>query len=234
MNTIGYHRIFYNYAISINCQGGIRLSNYDHLEILIDKKWGTVCDDKFDVNAAMIVCRQLGFLWQKAAVITTHTIANCSIPIHLDDINCDGSEDNVLKCRMNTFGMHDCSHTEDISVKCQGYSSQGGLPIRLSNYDHGRLEILIYKRWGTVWDDNFTVNAAIVLTSKNDDKEKQKSNITTHIVADDIVPIYLDEINCKETEDNLLKCRMNTIGIHDCSSDEDISVECQVNITCKM
>ncbi|XP_052071102.1 neurotrypsin-like [Mytilus californianus] len=165
MNTIGYHHYFDGDDISVNCQGGIRLSNYDHgrLEILMNRKWGTVCADKFDVNVAMVVCRQLGFLWQKAEVITTHAIANDSVPIHLDAISCDGTEDNVLKCRMNTFGMHDCSHTEDISVKCQSYSNQGGIPIRLSNYDHGRLEILIHKRWGTVCDDNFTVNAAMVV-----------------------------------------------------------------------
>lgn len=51
-------------AISI---GGIpiQLSYYHHgqLEILINKRWSTVSSDTFDENAAMVVCRQLGFIW---------------------------------------------------------------------------------------------------------------------------------------------------------------------------
>lgn len=31
------------------------------LEICIDDIWGSVCNDGFDVNAARVVCRQLGF-----------------------------------------------------------------------------------------------------------------------------------------------------------------------------
>ena len=31
------------------------------LELCADGHWGTVCNDGFDTNAAMVVCRQLGF-----------------------------------------------------------------------------------------------------------------------------------------------------------------------------
>lgn len=30
------------------------------LEICVNEMWGTVCNDEFDTNAAMVVCRQLG------------------------------------------------------------------------------------------------------------------------------------------------------------------------------
>ena len=31
----------------------------DRLEICINEAWGTVCNDGFDIAAAMVVCRQL-------------------------------------------------------------------------------------------------------------------------------------------------------------------------------
>ncbi|CAG2234438.1 unnamed protein product [Mytilus edulis] len=87
---------------------------------------GTVCDDRFNVNAAMVVCRQLGFPWKKAKVITTHSLTDYQGPIYLDDLVCTGSEDNLLKCRMGTISKNNCSHEQDVSIKCQSYSIQGG------------------------------------------------------------------------------------------------------------
>ena len=31
------------------------------LEICVNGQWGTVCNDEFDINAARVVCRQLGY-----------------------------------------------------------------------------------------------------------------------------------------------------------------------------
>ena len=31
------------------------------LEICVNGLWGTVCNDEFDINAARVVCRQLGY-----------------------------------------------------------------------------------------------------------------------------------------------------------------------------
>lgn len=64
-------------------------------------------------------------------------------------------------------------------------------------------------------------------------REKAKYS-TTRDFADYTQPIYLDEVSCNGTEDNLLKCHMNKIGFHDCRHDEDVSVICQGNITYKM
>lgn len=39
-------------------------------------------------------------------------------PIFMDNVQCDGSESNLLKCHGNQPGRHNCQHFEDVGVKC--------------------------------------------------------------------------------------------------------------------
>ena len=44
--------------------------------------------------------------------------------ILLDDVSCDGSEASLLDCRRGIWGRTDCSHGEDVGVRCRGGASQ--------------------------------------------------------------------------------------------------------------
>ena len=39
-------------------------------------------------------------------------------PIHLDEVQCTGSESSVLQCPQNEIGNHNCTHLEDAGVRC--------------------------------------------------------------------------------------------------------------------
>ena len=44
-------------------------------------------------------------------------------PIHLDGLQCSGTEPTLLNCTHNGIGVHDCNHDEDVGIICQ--RSQG-------------------------------------------------------------------------------------------------------------
>ena len=42
--------------------------------------------------------------------------------ILLDEVNCTGEESQLLECRHNGIGVHDCSHYQDAGVRCTSES----------------------------------------------------------------------------------------------------------------
>nr|XP_020663048.1 soluble scavenger receptor cysteine-rich domain-containing protein SSC5D-like isoform X1 [Pogona vitticeps] len=89
------------------------------VEVLYKDRWGTVCDDGWDLVDAAVVCRELGC----GAPLLSPGNARYgpgSGPIWLDDVNCTGSEFTLRRCRSQPWGKHNCNHHEDASVICTG------------------------------------------------------------------------------------------------------------------
>ena len=43
--------------------------------------------------------------------------------ILLDNLRCTGDEESLLECDGGEIGVHDCSHSEDAGVRCQGITT---------------------------------------------------------------------------------------------------------------
>ena len=84
---------------------------------------GTVCDDGFNDNAAVAICRKMGYdgshaAWRvmEDASGTAWNIQN-NYDTHLDDIDCSG--ESWSDCRFDARS-EDCNHIEDIFLSCRG------------------------------------------------------------------------------------------------------------------
>uniref|UniRef100_A0A8C6ESZ9 SRCR domain-containing protein n=1 Tax=Marmota marmota marmota TaxID=9994 RepID=A0A8C6ESZ9_MARMA len=89
------------------------------VEILHQHSWGTVCDERWDLRDAHVVCRQIGC---GVAIDAMHhaQFGEGSGPIWLSQLQCTGEEDQVWKCPSHGWGQHNCAHSEDASVICSG------------------------------------------------------------------------------------------------------------------
>nr|KAG5700997.1 hypothetical protein BaRGS_022708 [Batillaria attramentaria] len=116
------------------------------LEVLHASTWGTVCDDGFGKQEASVVCRMLGL---------------DSGPILLDEVRCLGVELDIARCSHDPWGLTDCTHAEDVGVACPAVRK-----IRLVNGSteyEGRVEVYRGEQWGTVCDEDFDQNDALVV-----------------------------------------------------------------------
>lgn len=88
------------------------------VEVFAGGLWGTVCDDRWDIKAAAVVCRQLGFAYAVRAAKRAEFGEGRALPILLDDVRCAGGERTLLECTHAGVGTHNCGHQEDAGVVC--------------------------------------------------------------------------------------------------------------------
>lgn len=89
------------------------------VELYYNLQWGTVCDDGFGMAEAHVVCQQLGC----GPAISAHGDAHFGEgfgPIWLDEFDCAGDESSIIECTHDGFATHDCGHSEDAGVICEG------------------------------------------------------------------------------------------------------------------
>ncbi|OWF37434.1 neurotrypsin-like [Mizuhopecten yessoensis] len=211
-----------------NKEGKIRLvggrTEYQgRLEVFHDGRWGTVCDDNFDRFSARVVCRQLGHSGGKVTEFASGMYGPGEGPTWMDNVSCEGGETRLVDCNFPGWEIEDCSHFEDVGIKCDRVEegklrlTGGATPLQ------GRLEIVHDERWGSVCDDGWTqVNSRVVCSQLG------YSGGTVYEASDGsgTGPIWMDDVACRGDEDSLMDCNFPGWKLEDCSHFEDLMIAC--------
>ncbi|PIK38168.1 putative deleted in malignant brain tumors 1 protein-like, partial [Apostichopus japonicus] len=206
--------------VGVRLVGGI----WDHegrVEIYLNGAWGTICDDHWDKEDADVVCRQLGYSTSITAV-SSAGYGQGTGQIWLDDVQCGGSEHNVLSCAHPGVGVHNCGHGEDAGVKCIS-------PVRLVNgitdYE-GRIEIFLNGAWGTICDDSWGKDEADVACRQLGYSAAVEA-VSSASYGEGTGEIWLDDVKCIGSEEHILACYNSGVGVHNCGHHEDAGVKCE-------
>ncbi|KAL4641683.1 hypothetical protein GN956_G10390 [Arapaima gigas] len=124
------------------------------VEVLKNNQWGTVCDDRWNLQAASVVCRELGFGSAKEAM-TGARMGQGIGPIHMSEVQCTGWEKSLWNCHFKNITQGNCKHSEDASVRCNVPYMAYEQTMRLTggqSSTEGRVEVAMETKNGTwVW-----------------------------------------------------------------------------------
>ncbi|CAJ1087120.1 deleted in malignant brain tumors 1 protein-like [Xyrichtys novacula] len=199
------------------------------VEIFHNRIWGTVCDDRWDLNAAMVVCRQLGCGTALSAPTLAH-FGEGTGPIWLDNVQCTGNQSSVFHCEHSEFGEHNCEHDEDAGVVCSGAD------IRLINSGvlgrcSGRVEIYHQGAWGTISDNGWDINDAKLVCRQLGCGTALSAPRFAHF-GEGTGTIWLGDVACSGRESSLTECKHSGFGQHNYAHYRDAGVVCSaVSVT---
>ena len=86
------------------------------LQVHWDGEWGSVCDYEFGGPEAEVVCAALGI--QGGTEVLYNVYNGEEGPILMSNLQCTGRETSLIHCSRDDFGMHSCTHSRDVGVRC--------------------------------------------------------------------------------------------------------------------
>ncbi|XP_031565288.1 uncharacterized protein LOC116300545 [Actinia tenebrosa] len=200
------------------------LNTYEgRVELFYNNQWGTVCDDSWNLNAAKVLCKSLGYPAATAAHGTAY-YGQGTGPMILDDVNCLGNETRLGECSMKEPLNSNCAHSEDAGAECiPKYRLANG-----SKLNEGRFEVFYLGSWGTVCDRGWSNDAGLVACKSLGYSSLISSFLGGHFPrGDNSSQVVFDNVVCTGSEAELSSCKHSGWGISTCSHQRDVGVKCK-------
>lgn len=217
----------------IICSEGrvVRLANGQdrcsgRVEIRRGDEWGTLCSSGWDLNKAKFVCDLLE-CGHAVNISGGGSYPPGVGPVYEGPNTCFTSVTSIQQCSLKGFTTSTCGHNRDAGLHCGGDSS-----IRLINGTDrcsGRVEILYKAQWGTVCDDNWDISDAEVICRSKDCGSAIEA-IPGAFFGQGTGNVWLDDVDCKGNETNVVQCQQTLIGHGNCGHGEDAGVICSAHL----
>ncbi|XP_063803816.1 scavenger receptor cysteine-rich type 1 protein M130-like [Pseudophryne corroboree] len=193
------------------------------VEVYHQGEWGTVCEYLWSwvMKDTEVVCRQLN-CGNVISVTRATTYGLGTGRIWMDGLRCNGNELALWHCPFSGWGDTRCEHEEDVGVICSGHD----ISVRLVDGESrcaGRVEALGNDTWGTVLDDDWTIDDARVVCRQllcGDADEASVTEAPTHNTS-----IIWYTVTCQGNETALQDCITATSN-HTATGKTGVGVTC--------
>nr|XP_048697497.1 antigen WC1.1-like [Caretta caretta] len=192
------------------------------VEVKHNNQWGTVCDDRWDMEDAEVVCKQLGCGSAVSAHVWAH-FGQGSGPTWLIVVDCDGDESALWDCKHPGWGIITCSHSADTGVICSGH-----IELRLvggGTACSGRVEVKHGETWETVCDSHLDFKAATVICNELGCGQAVATLGTAHFGEGHDL-IWKEAFQCVGNETVLSNCPRMSHSNETCSHANDVGLLC--------
>ncbi|XP_026166481.1 lysyl oxidase homolog 3B isoform X2 [Mastacembelus armatus] len=202
---------------NVRLKGGARVGE-GRVEVLKNNEWGTVCDDRWNLQSASVVCRELGFGSAKEA-LTGARMGQGMGPIYMNEVKCLGQEKSIWNCPFRNITSEDCKHMEDAAVRCNvpymGLENSIRIVGGRSSYE-GRVEVQVGSKWGTVCSTGWTTKEAMVVC------RQLGLGYSMHAITE---TWYWDNSNVTEMVMSGVKCVGNEMALTQCQHHKTVSCQ---------
>ncbi|XP_032366947.1 lysyl oxidase homolog 3B [Etheostoma spectabile] len=199
---------------TVRLKGGARLGE-GRVEVLKDNEWGTVCDDRWNLQSASVVCRELGFGSAKEA-LTGARMGQGMGPIYMNEVKCLGQEKSIWNCPFKNITSEDCQHAEDAAVRCNlpymGLENSIRLTGGRTRYE-GRVELLSSdsngtQSWGLVCGESWNTKEAMVACRQLGlGYANQGLHETWYWDSSNVTDMIMSGVRCVGNEMSLSQCQ---------------------------
>ncbi|XP_008277166.1 lysyl oxidase homolog 3B isoform X1 [Stegastes partitus] len=199
---------------NVRLKGGARVGE-GRVEVLKDNEWGTVCDDRWNLLSASVVCRELGFGSAKEA-LTGGRLGQGMGPIYMNEVKCLGQEKSIMNCPFKNITSEDCQHMEDAAVRCNvpymGLENTIRITGGRTRYE-GRVEVLSSdsngtQSWGLICGESWSTKEAMVACRQLGlGYANQGLQETWYWDSSNVTEMVMSGVKCTGSEMSLSQCQ---------------------------